>query len=222
MPFKLCNTNACQGKIKPEDSLNTMYQKPITKVILLFCLLTPVSAQATTILQIPFAQVVTASTIIFEGQVIAKEVRTLSNGQPMTFFTFRIDELLKGDYKGTTIELGFLGGEDGDQNMQIQGLQMPKVSERGIYFTEDPDKLFVNPLYGWHQGHYTIRKGVSGKAEVKRTSSDVNEYQTQKQQAPSQSTGQGTTNSYSPTAQTSQDLSTFKQKVRSILEDPDD
>lgn len=193
-----------------------MDRRLIAKAIGLCCLLAPVSAQATTILQVPFEQVVTASTVIFEGQVISKEVRTLNSGQLMTFFTFQINELIKGDYKGTTIELGFLGGDDGDKNMQIQGLQMPKVSEKGIYFTEDPNELFINPLYGWHQGHYTIRKGVGGKEEVKRTHSDVNKYQAQKQQAPSQSAAQGTTADDS-TKQTSQRLNTFKQRVRAIL-----
>ncbi len=51
---------------------------------------------ASTVLKVDFDNVVNAAELVFQGQVISKEVRSLLNGQPMTFITFSIDDLIKG------------------------------------------------------------------------------------------------------------------------------
>ena len=51
---------------------------------------------ASTVLKVDFNNVVNAAEMVFQGQVISKEVRSLPNGQPMTFITFDIDNLIKG------------------------------------------------------------------------------------------------------------------------------
>lgn len=191
---------------------HTVFRQLLSRLFVVLCLGIPTVGHTSTILETPFEEVVTASQIIFQGQVLSKEVRRLPHGQPMTFLIFRIDELIKGEYPHPTIELGFLG----DGTFKVHGLRMPEVSERGVYFVENSQQLMVNPLYGWHQGHYTIVQDGKGQEQVRAVEADVNVYQTQTQSYDAQQDTTAThTHQQSPPSM--QSLSSFKQKVRSIL-----
>jgi hypothetical protein len=113
--------------------------------------------KATTILELSFDQVCQGSKLIFEGRVVSKETRpSPTDGKPFTYFTFQIIEVVKGSYKGSTVELGFMGGQSGDSTLKVYGMQMPEVGERGIYFVENLSVQQVHPLCGWQQGHCLV------------------------------------------------------------------
>lgn len=114
-------------------------------------------AKASTLLKVDLSQVSNGSELIFEGRVISKETRLSPvNGKPFTYFTFEIIDVIKGAYKGNTIELGFMGGPKGDLVLTVSDLHMPKLFEKGIYFVESTSRQQVSPLFGWHQGHYLV------------------------------------------------------------------
>ena len=130
------------------------------------------SSDATTIVLKSFEQVVQGSELIFEGKVISKETRlSTSNDMPFTYFLFEIIDIVIGDYTGSTIELGFMGGLKGDMILEISDMTMPEMGERGIYFVTNQNKLQMHPLSGWHQGHYlvvdSINRGVKVAVPVK-------------------------------------------------------
>ncbi|MEC8803769.1 MAG: hypothetical protein VXX24_03275, partial [Pseudomonadota bacterium] len=94
--------------------------------------------------------------IIFEGKVVEHNVRENDMGMIVTYVTFRIEELIKGEYDEQLLELKFTGGRLDEQIMEVSGLRIPSPNEEGIYFVESVNRNLVNPLLGWSQGHYLI------------------------------------------------------------------
>lgn len=126
-------------------------------LVLSFALLYTNQTKATTILELSFDQVCQGSELIFEGRVVSKETRpSPTDGNPFTYFTFQIIEVIKGSYTGSTVELGFIGGQSGDSTLKVSGMQMPEVGERGIYFVENLSVQQIHPLCGWQQGHCLV------------------------------------------------------------------
>ena len=112
--------------------------------------------EATTILGMNIDEVAQGAEIIFEGKVVEHNVRENTAGMIVTYVTFRIEELIKGQYDEPLLELKFTGGSLGGQIMEISGLRIPSPNEEGIYFVESVNRNLVNPLLGWSQGHYLI------------------------------------------------------------------
>ena len=114
-------------------------------------------AYGSTVIKVDFNQVVQGAELIFEGQILSKEVRLSPiNDHPFTYFLYQVIDVIKGSYSNSTIELGFMGGELGDMVLEISDMRMPEVGERGIYFVETLREQQINPLYGWQQGHYLV------------------------------------------------------------------
>ena len=111
---------------------------------------------ATTILGMNIDEVAQGAELIFEGEVVEHNVRENAAGMIVTYVTFRIEELIKGEYDEPLLELKFTGGRLSGQIMEIKGLRIPSPNEEGIYFVESVDRNLVNPLLGWSQGHYLI------------------------------------------------------------------
>lgn len=174
------------------------------------------AAQATTILSVDFQEVVAKSQLVFQGEALRQEVRT-AQGQQMTFVTFRVDEVVKGAHSGETLELGFLGGG----NSAVAGLTIPPVGEYGIYFVESTTGLYVNPLYGWHQGHYIVETDAQGRRTIRRSDATAAVYNpvTHAISEPGEGAGgaagaaAGASGAAEGGAET---LAAFKQRVRSI------
>jgi len=125
------------------------------------------TASASTIAQLDVGQLVRESALIFEGRVIATEVREdFETGRIHTYVTFEIHDVIKGDWSHTTIELRFLGGSVDGRSFSVQDMQIPELDEEGIYFIESLTRFQVNPLLGWSQGHMRIIKGPSGVRRV--------------------------------------------------------
>ena len=133
--------------------------------ILMSYLLLVIPLGATTILGMSIDEVAQEAEIIFEGKVVEHNVRENAAGMIVTYVTFRIEELIKGEYDGPLLELKFTGGRLGGQIMEISGLRIPSPNEEGIYFVESVNRNLVNPLLGWSQGHYLIYE-ESGERRV--------------------------------------------------------
>ena len=111
---------------------------------------------ATTILGMNIDEVAQGAELIFEGKVIEHNIRENAAGMIVTYVTFKIEELIKGEYEEPLLELKFTGGRLGGHIMEISGLRIPSPNEEGIYFVESINRNLVNPLLGWSQGHYLI------------------------------------------------------------------
>ena len=120
---------------------------------------------ATTILGMNIDEVAQGAELIFEGEVVERNVLDNAAGMIVTYVTFRIEELIKGEYDEPLLELKFTGGRLGGQIMEISGLRIPSPNEEGIYFVESVNRNLVNPLLGWSQGHYLIYE-ESGERRV--------------------------------------------------------
>ncbi len=158
--------------------------------------------KATAILELSFDQVCQGSELIFEGRVVSKETRpSPTDGNPFTYFTFQIIEVIKGSYTGSTVELGFMGGQSGDSTLKVYGMQMPEVGERGIYFVENLSVQQIHPLCGWQQGHCLV-------LSEKQTGQDV--------VIPAEDKNSLNTNSFALTHAPT--LEVFKQNIRNMIE----
>ena len=112
---------------------------------------------ATTLLGMDIDAVAADAELIFEGEVIQRETRLDQNSDLInTYVTFRVIDVIKGDYSGDSLELKFMGGAFDGQMVEISGLVMPTEGEQGIYFVESLNTDMINPLLGWSQGHYLI------------------------------------------------------------------
>tara|TARA_B110000093_G_scaffold98558_1_gene106039 strand:+ start:362 stop:907 length:546 start_codon:yes stop_codon:yes gene_type:complete len=96
--------------------------------------------------------------MVFEGEVIQSQAQLdSSSGIINTYITFRIIDLVKGDFNGDSIELKFTGGELNGEIVEVSGSTLPKLGESGIYFVESTSADMLNPLMGWSQGHFLIK-----------------------------------------------------------------
>ncbi len=121
------------------------------------CLLAAPPVWATTILGMDIDKVAADAEFVFEGEVINSETRQDSNsGIISTYVTFQINDVIKGDYSGDSVELKFMGGVFNGEIVQVSGMRIPQMSEQGIYFVESMSRDLVNPLIGWSQGHFII------------------------------------------------------------------
>jgi hypothetical protein len=121
------------------------------------CLFAFSSASATTILGMNIDKVAADAEFVFEGSVINSETRQDSNsGIISTYVTFLINDIIKGDYSGESVELKFMGGAFNGQIVQVSGMRIPEMAEQGIYFVESMSRDLINPLIGWSQGHFII------------------------------------------------------------------
>ena len=128
-------------------------------LILLFAFVYSSSGIATTILGMDIDKLVKDAEFVFEGEVILHETRQDSNsGIVNTYVTFKINDVLKGDYSSDLIELKFAGGTFNNQVVEVSGLVIPKDGEQGIYFVASTSRNLLNPLLGWSQGHFLIQE----------------------------------------------------------------
>ncbi|WP_456377485.1 hypothetical protein [Thiolapillus sp.] len=121
-------------------------------------LLFPLLATASTLMQTDMAEMSADAELIFEGRVVGTRVVGSPGGRMLrTVVTFEVLDLIKGEYYQPQLELSFVGGSRGDLKVQVSHMQIPRMGEEGIYFVEDIQQHLVNPLYGWHQGHFLLQ-----------------------------------------------------------------
>lgn len=122
---------------------------------------------AASIKQMQVDEMLQSAGFIFEGRVTQSEARWNDARSAInTHITFEITDIIHGSYANSSVELSFAGGSLDDLTMQVHGMVYPQVGEQGIYFVEELGKTFVNPIVGWSQGHFLIRKDVNGKQRM--------------------------------------------------------
>ena len=120
----------------------------------------------TTIQKLNIDDVVMEAELVFEGEVLAHEVRVDSNSNLInTFVTFLVVDVIKGRNQTDTLELKFAGGTLNGETVLVNGLSIPQPGEQGIYFVESTANELINPLVGWSQGHFVIKES-GGKRMV--------------------------------------------------------
>ena len=139
--------------------------KPASLLLLsAFVLCASLPALALSVLAVSLEQLSIRSELIFEGEVISVQ-STLDPDQVgiHTYVTFRVDDVIKGEYWEEELVLRFLGGRVGDVGMEVSDSTFPAVEENGIYFVESLSRFLVNPFYGTDQGHFLVRTEASGQ-----------------------------------------------------------
>lgn len=106
------------------------------------------------------------SQFVFEGTVTAIVARENNQKRIHTYVTFKIKDIIKGEYHSNIITLSFLGGTVGNVTMAVGDMQLPREGEQGIYFVESLERSQVNPLYGWSQGHFVVEHDAAGIERV--------------------------------------------------------
>jgi hypothetical protein len=135
--------------------------------VLIVLLVMPICfGNATSVREVSIDEMLRQSQLIFEGTVTAVEARENSQKRIHTYVTFEIKDIIKGEYRGNSITLSFLGGTMGDVTMAVGDMRLPQLGEHGIYFVESLERLQVNPLYGWSQGHFIVERDAAGSERV--------------------------------------------------------
>lgn len=130
-------------------------------------LLMPVSyGSASSVREISLDEMLQQSQLVFEGTVTAVRARENSKKRIHTHVTFEINDIIKGEYNSNIITLSFLGGTVGNVTMAVSDMRLPQEGEHGIYFVESLDRLQVNPLYGWSQGHFIVERDAAGSERI--------------------------------------------------------
>ena len=143
------------------------------------------TVSATTILGMDIDAVAQGAELVFEGQVIQHDTRENSRGLVVTYVTFQVNDVVKGNYPEPYLELKFTGGNLGGQIMEVSGLKIPEVDEQGIYFVESMSRDLINPLLGWSQGHFLIVDDNGNRRVSTLDSRPVTEVQSVQQIPPS-------------------------------------
>ena len=126
-----------------------------------------VSAQATTVLQVDVDYLLEHAELVFEGEVISHEAHWNDNKTAIyTLVTFRLQDVIKGEYNESELTLHFAGGTRDGIQTKVSAMVFPEVGEQGIYFVETLAVDQVNPLLGWGQGHLILETDDQGVQRV--------------------------------------------------------
>jgi len=141
----------------------------LRRLLVLTLLFLPLLADASSIRQMDMEEIASRAELVFEGRVIARRVLHVPHSRTLrTEVTFEVDEVIKGDLEGDRVTLSFLGGVADGVALRVSDLRIPKLGEQGIYFVESLSQPLVNPLVGWHQGHYLVdREQGGGRSMIK-------------------------------------------------------
>ncbi len=134
-------------------------------LVLLF-LICSTSTFATSVQEVSLGEMLDKSRFVFEGRVVDTQVRENPEGLIQTYVTFKIKDIIKGEYSSDGITLSFLGGTVGVMTSAISGMQFPVKNEHGIYFVESIEIAQVHPFYGWSQGHFLVEQDITGVDRV--------------------------------------------------------
>ncbi|MBI5461592.1 MAG: hypothetical protein HY941_05325 [Gammaproteobacteria bacterium] len=125
-----------------------------------------VDASATSVRETSVAEMTNQSAVIFEGVVVAVRAHKSGRGSIVTDVVFEVLDVIKGSVPQPRLTLEFLGGEIQGAHQSIAAMNYPQLGEKGIYFAEAIDRPLINPLYGWDQGRFLLRKDHGGVERV--------------------------------------------------------
>lgn len=123
-------------------------------------------AFATSFYERPFAESLKNAPITVRGKVGQSVVdsATVSDGTQLvfTFYDFKVNEVLKGDLKPSTIKIREIGGEKNGIAMSVSGSASFSSGEDVVVFLEPPVNE-VYPVRGMMMGRFAIEKAADGK-----------------------------------------------------------
>ncbi len=141
------------------------------KLIIMFLITHACMSWGSTILQQNITEIAYGSELIFEGSVIG--IKTIhENKRIYTLINFKINDVISGNYTKSNIELKYLGGKIGDQELRVDEMNMPSMGEQGVYFVESLQHTSVHPLRGWGQGHFKIIRNKQNQRKEVLTSNN--------------------------------------------------
>lgn len=112
---------------------------------------------ATTVKKISTVELLSAPQLIIQGRVLEQWSEPGQNRETIvTKVSIQVTELIKGELDSELVVLEFLGGTLNGLTMKIEGSNIPAVGEEGFYFIESTARNYVNPIYGWTQGHFIV------------------------------------------------------------------
>ena len=121
------------------------------------------TATATTVIPPNFDELVSRAQIIFEGEVTGLQSQWIGEGAEhriVTYVTFKVDDVLKGD-AGTTYSMRMLGGTVDGRTMEVSDAPKFKVGDHDLLFVENNGSQFI-PLVGIQHGRFRIQQDQSG------------------------------------------------------------
>ena len=121
-------------------------------------------ASATTVIPPKFDELVSRAQVIFEGEVTGLHSQWIGEGAQhriVTFVTFKVDDVLKGD-AGTTYSMRMLGGTVDGRTMEVTDAPKFKVGDHDLLFVENNGSQFI-PLVGIQHGRFRILKDQTGR-----------------------------------------------------------
>jgi len=179
--------------------------------------------QGATILSLGTAELVNKSEIVFEGEVINTRSQRNKQGRIYTFVKFKVRDVIAGNTNtGDQLELRFTGGIVDGLGLDV-GVRIPKEGESGIYFVERVRVGLINPLLGWDQGHFTIRKDGKVIASNSQPVFDIKNSDYSRSPSTSQGVARGIITSKLVIKNESQSsamtVEQFKSGIRSLVND---
>jgi hypothetical protein len=116
-------------------------------------------------------ELLAAAELVFEGTVVATEVRPAQDGRRIhTLVRFAVADVLKGSAPLGEITLRYLGGRSGSRRLEVAGMEVPALGERGLWFVESTTRPLVHPLVGWEQGCLLIEADARGRDRLRTRS----------------------------------------------------
>ncbi len=127
-------------------------------------------ARSTTVIPPSFEALVAGANTIFVGEVmnIRSDWDTTPLGRViMTFVTFRIEDVWKGNV-GAVTQLAFLGGEIGDLGMKVHGMPTFRMGQRDVLFVGAEPRR-ISPLVGLMYGRMRVERDTASGIDRVRT-----------------------------------------------------
>ncbi len=121
---------------------------------------------ATTVIPPTFDELVEDAESVFEGTVISSQSKWVGKAEKRrikTYYTFEVNELLKGDIPSPYI-LEVLGGTVDADTLHVDGAPKFEIGDKVILFVTNNGAQFV-PLVGIMHGHYKIEKDADTQHE---------------------------------------------------------
>lgn len=131
-------------------------------------LLGAVQAHATTIPYKNFNDLLRESDAVVSGRVSKVESKYSANKEDIfTFVTLDQVQTLSGSYSAPTVTLRFLGGQVGNDVLQVSGSPNFAANQQVIVFVQGNGRSMV-PVVGWSQGVFRVgRDSATGQQVVR-------------------------------------------------------
>ena len=136
--------------------------------IALACLIASASmpSEAASVRQTSVGEMLAMCELVFEGRAVETGAELTEDGEIFTWVDFVVIDVVKGGPVASPLRLHFMGGIVGERGMDVGGMRVPEVGERGIYFVESLQRRQVHPLFGWDQGRLRLFQALDGSLRV--------------------------------------------------------